>query len=208
MQNPFFKSIINRCVPVGQLKLLHTQPCVYTCVPYELQKSLESGMAAGGAWERTRVGRDDPARRLSGVAGTGGAGRRGCRPLQHIFRGQIPNGQTRVCGFDGRPWPYVYRPGHSHIKCACPNQARGGQQVGGRPNPRYLAVCTDEAPSRCEQRGWTEARDTNQEGPQARMFVSRVGGKPRVANRRGVTIPVIFIGGKHACKSPTLSRIC
>ena len=44
-----------------------------------------------------------------------------------------------------------------------------------------------EARSRREQRGWTGARDTNQGGPKARMFVSRVGGKPRVANRRSVT---------------------
>ena len=53
-----------------------------------------------------------------------------------------------------------------------------------RPAWRSRSSC--KRPSRREQRGWTGARDTNQGGPQARMFVSRVGGKPRVANRRGV----------------------
>ena len=144
MQNLFFKSIINRCVPVGQLKLLHTQPCVYTCVPYELQKTLESGMAAGGAWERTRVGRDDPARRLSGVAGTGGAGRRGRRPLQHIFGDKFQTVKPAYAVLTEGPGPTCTGRDIPNIKCACPNQARGGQQVGGRPNPRYLAVCTEK----------------------------------------------------------------
>ena len=34
---------------------------------------------------------------------------------------------------------------------------------------------------RAKQRGWTEARNTNQGGQKARVFVFRVGGKPRVA---------------------------
>ena len=47
LQIPPFGRIINRCVPVRQDKSLPTRPCVYTCVPYELQKPLESGMAVG-----------------------------------------------------------------------------------------------------------------------------------------------------------------
>ena len=34
---------------------------------------------------------------------------------------------------------------------------------------------------RAKQRGWTEARNTNQGGQKDRVFVFRVGGKPRVA---------------------------
>ena len=38
-----------------------------------------------------------------------------------------------------------------------------------------------EARRRAEQRGWTGARNTNQGGLKARVFVFRVVGKPRVA---------------------------
>ena len=45
-----------------------------------------------------------------------------------------------------------------------------------------------KARSRREQRGWTEVRAKAQGGPTARMGFAGIGGKPRVAKRRSVTM--------------------
>ena len=59
----------------------------------------------------------------------------------------------------------------------------------------------EEARSRREPRGWTEARA--RDGPQG-PDTARVGGKPRAANRRSVTIPspLIFVRGDFLLLTP------
>ena len=147
MQNPFFKSIINRCVPVGQLKLFHTQPCVYTCVPYELQKPLESGMAAGGAWVKNVCRARRPGAPFVWRCGYWRSGPpRSSAPTVVAGEGFQLFGQTRTCGFDRRIRAQrVQALGAPEYNNAPAPTRRGAvNRSQERPNLRYLAACTEK----------------------------------------------------------------
>ena len=84
--------------------------------------------------------------------------------------------------------PCTMRPTTPSTAPACSCASWSGRATwAARPARDFSITASKQRLSRREQPGWTGARDANQGGPQARMFASRVAGKPGVASRRGVS---------------------